>query len=88
MRQSQFCAPIDTEPRLRFVDARRASPKRDPEARHVQFSLIEARLSCEFERTRDRRTRYPVDESGGGRSSPISPGMSATKFLAMATSII
>ena len=54
----------------------------------IVLSVIKTHLSRGFRRTRDNRTHYPVDVTGGGRNSAISRRMSANRFLGMATSAI
>ena len=39
--------------------------------KNVEFPVIETHLSRRFDRTRDTRTHYAVDATGGGRSSAI-----------------
>jgi hypothetical protein len=57
-------------PRLRTTMIQLAwVPRRAAEG--FEFSVIESQLSCQFERTRDTRTPYVVDITGGGRTSDI-----------------
>ena len=51
-------------------------------------AFIQTHLSREYHRTRNCRTHYAVDATGGGRSSAIIRRMSAKRFLGMATSAI
>ena len=46
-------------------------------------AFIQTHLSREYHRTRNCRTHYAVDATGGGRSSAIIRRMSAKRFLGM-----
>jgi hypothetical protein len=85
---TRFGLPDKPEAPIRIVDGRPTGPTPCPEPRHVEFSLIETRLSCEFEPTHDNRTPYTVEVTGGGRNSAMSRKMSAKRIFGMATSAI
>ena len=85
---TRFGLPDKPEAPIRIANGRPTGPTPCPEPRHVEFSLIETRLSCEFEPTHDNRTPYAVEVTGGGRNSAMSRKMSAKRIFGMATSAI
>jgi hypothetical protein len=54
----------------------------------AEFAVIKTHLPRQFGRTRDTRTSYAVDVTGGGRRSPIICKMSANRVCGNATSAL
>src|ERR1700730_6746086 len=88
--------PDKPEAPIRIVDGRPTGPTPCPDPRHVEFSLIETRLSCEFEpthtplrgRSDGRPPQFrnePQDEQGLGRASQRQPDRYDRQALVAAT---
>jgi hypothetical protein len=76
-----FCGRVKPEALAREVERgwNSQAQRRLPKA--VKFSVIKTHLSVGFARTRDTRTPYAVDATGGGRSSAIIRKTSANRVL-------